>query len=188
MIRSRKSEQAAQSQARPEDDSGFERLFAEYWERIYRVLYRLTGCHAEAEDLALETFWRCWKRPPKDPSSLGGWLYRVATNLGYNALRSAKRRQGYETGSVSDPPEQTYAPNPAGAAEQADERRRVRDVLRKMNPRQAKLLVLRHSGLSYKEVADALGVSTASVGTLLVRAEKEFLKRYESEVSDAPER
>jgi RNA polymerase sigma-70 factor (ECF subfamily) len=47
-----------------------------------------------------------------------------------------------------------------------------------MRPREAQLLILRHSGLAYKEIAAALGVAPGSIGTLLARAEKEFERLY----------
>src|SRR5262249_38187335 len=57
-------------------------------------------------------------------------------------------------------------------------RLRVRAVLAELKPEQAKILILRSSGLSYKETAEALGVGVGSIGTLLARAEAEFEKRY----------
>lgn len=176
------SEQALKSQTSLEDDPGFERLFSEHWESIYRLLFRLTGCPDEAEDLALETFLRFWQRPPRETHSLGGWLYRVAANLGYNALRASRRRRWYETRPVHEPVEPLHPSNPAALVELQEDHRQIRAILSTMSSRQAKLLVLRHSGLSYKEVAEALGIPVSSVGTLLLRAEKEFLKRYQSEV------
>ena len=47
-----------------------------------------------------------------------------------------------------------------------------------MKPKSAKILVLRHTGLSYAEIAAAVRVSPKSVGKLLSRAEKEFEQRY----------
>ena len=72
------------------NSSAFEALFLEHWARVYRLLYRLVGDPAEAEDLALETFLRLHKRfPPHDGEfNLGGWLSRVATNLGLQSIRS----------------------------------------------------------------------------------------------------
>jgi RNA polymerase sigma-70 factor (ECF subfamily) len=54
----------------------------------------------------------------------------------------------------------------------------VRRVLAELKPRDTKLLVLRHSGLSYKELAVALDLSPGSIGSLLTRAERAFAKRY----------
>ncbi len=47
-----------------------------------------------------------------------------------------------------------------------------------MNERQSQLLILRYSGLSYKEIAGSLGLSPTSIGPLLVRAEREFEECY----------
>ena len=160
--------------------AAFEDLFLQHWEKVYGVLFRLTGDRAEAEDLALETFLRLWQRPPAQEQTLAGWLYRVATNLGYNALRSAGRRSRHELDAGMEAlATDTVSPNPAKEAERSEDRQRVQQILQQMQARQAQLLILRHSGLSYQEIADALNVAPASVGTLLVRAEKEFIRLYE---------
>jgi DNA-directed RNA polymerase specialized sigma24 family protein len=74
----------------------FETIFLEQWSQIYSVIFRLVGDQAEAEDLALETFWKLYRDPPSKAENLNGWLYRVAVNQGLNALRSRKRRTYYE--------------------------------------------------------------------------------------------
>jgi len=161
-----------------QDEAEFESVFLQNYTRVYGVLFRLVGDRAEAENLALETFWQLWQRPPARNDNLGGWLYRVATNLGYNALRAAKRRANYEEQAGRDALDLNVSPSPEQEAERAAERGRAHDVLRRMPARDAQLLILRHSGLSYKEIAAALDVSPNSVGTLLARAEEEFEKRY----------
>ena len=161
-------------------DTWLEDAFMEHWNRVYGVLYRLVGERAEAEDLALETFWRLHSRRPRMQGEYGlaGWLYRVATNLGLNALRARKRRQRYET-EAGDLALQTGGPeDPATSYEQRLEGERVRAALRSIKPRSAHILVLRHSGLAYAEIAAALGVAPTSVGTLLVRAEQEFERAF----------
>ncbi len=159
-------------------EAAFEAAFQAHYTRVYGVLFRLVGDRAEAEDLALETFWRLWQRPPRDTGQLGGWLYRVAVRLGYNALRAARRRGRYEIEAGQAVLEGGAPPDPAQAAELADERQRVRAVLQAMPARSAQVLILRHSGLSYQEIAAALNVAPGSVGTLLARAEAEFARRY----------
>jgi len=47
-----------------------------------------------------------------------------------------------------------------------------------MNPRQSQLLILRHSGMAYREIAHTLDLSATSLGPLLLRAETEFERRY----------
>ena len=169
--------------ARQDDDAAaqFDATFLEHWQSVYRALLRLVGDHAEAEDLALETFWRLYQRPPSKQrdreANLGGWLYRVATNLGLNALRAHKRRQQHEMQAGKWAIE-TSTHDPAQAAADEDERRCVREILAQMDARQAQLLILRHSGLAYANLAAALDVAPGSIGTLLARAEREFERRY----------
>ena len=170
-------------QARPKTaekpEPWLEAAFRQHWSRVYGVLFRLVGDSDEAEDLALETFWRLYRRSPVlDENKLGGWLYRVATNLGFNALRSRRRRQQYEARAGVSALEQNKPVDPALAVEQAQERQRVQIALGRMRPRFAKLLVLRYSNLSYIEIAEAIGVAPSSVGTLLARAEAEFERHY----------
>ncbi|MFB3904103.1 MAG: sigma-70 family RNA polymerase sigma factor [Acidobacteriota bacterium] len=165
--------------------TSFEGAFQEHWQRVYRVICRLTGNSADAEDLAVEVFWRLHSqmsanRKPVTP----GWLYRVAVNLGLNSLRASRRRSRYEDAAAQWPTTNRAAGDPLELAAQTEERDRVRSVLARLKPRSARLLILRHSGLSYAELASALGIPAASVGSLLARAEKEFEKSYRSPKSD----
>jgi RNA polymerase sigma-70 factor (ECF subfamily) len=181
MTLSKKRNQAnSASQAAQEggSEAGFEAVFHTHWSQVVQVLARLVGDPAEAEDLALDAFWRLYRHPPRQEQNLGGWLYRVATRLGLNALRARQRRQRYEESAGKDALDNDPPGNPAALVEQAQERRQVRKVLSLMKPRAAQVLILRHSGLSYAEIAAALDVSPGSVGTLLARAEGEFEGRY----------
>ncbi len=157
------------------DARAFESVFYEHYARVYAVLFRLVGNQPEAEDLALDTFWKLWQQPPARADNLGGWLYRVAVRLGYNALRASRGRTRYEQAAL---PEGAKGNDPVEEVERADECARVRAALAEMSERDAQLLVLRYSGLSYKDIADVLGVSPNSIGTLLTRAEEEFENRY----------
>jgi RNA polymerase sigma-70 factor (ECF subfamily) len=170
------------SETEPDSDSGFEAVFAAHWSRVYAALFRLLGNREEAEELALDVFLQLYRRPldaeENGPRNLAGWLYRVATHLGLNALRARKRRRRHEeeAGRLADDP--PAGPDPAGELERTETQRQVRRALAAMKPRSAQFLVLRYSGLSYGELARALQVSAGSVGTLLARAEREFEKRY----------
>jgi RNA polymerase sigma factor (sigma-70 family) len=158
----------------------FESLFSEYWAYVYRILNRLVGDPAEAEDLALETFLRLYHRNPlkEDGFQPGGWLYRVATNLGLRSIRSFKRRERYEIEAGRFALEEAPETRPAELHARAEQQDLARQALAKMNERQSQLLILRHSGLSYKEIAGSLGLAPTSIGPLLVRAEREFEECY----------
>lgn len=158
----------------------FETIFLENWPRVYGLLLRLVGDQAEAEDLALETFLRLYRNPPENHQALnlGGWLHRVAVNLGLNALRNFKRRKRYEEEAGRlDLMENTSA-SPAEIFSIEEDHRITRKILAEINPRQSQLLVLRYSGLAYREIAVIMGLAPSSIGPLLARAETEFEKRF----------
>lgn len=179
-----------QDSSRRNAEAAFEAAFLEHWPRVYGVLFRLVGDRAEAEDLALEAFWRLFQLtraggPPDGRAlNLGGWLYRVATNLGLNAIRAWKRRARYELDAGRSADAGNAGPGPEELLVEAEARQRVRQVLAEMNPRHSQVLILRYSGLAYREIAAAVGVSPKSVGTLLARAEQEFERQYRRATSD----
>ncbi|MBN1934975.1 MAG: sigma-70 family RNA polymerase sigma factor [Anaerolineae bacterium] len=161
-----------------QETTHFDDLFETYWPKVCATLYRLTGDWDDAQDLALEVFYRLHQRPPKDSSRVSSWLYRVATRIGFNALRARQRRWQYEAQAEQVRLEQEIPLDPSVQVEQQETQQRVRRALSEMRPRAAQLLILRHSGLSYAEIADALNVAPGSVGTLLARAESEFTHRF----------
>lgn len=160
------------------DEAQLQQALDQYWSRVCRTLYQLVGSWAEAEDLALEVFYRLHQRPPEDMEVVGSWLYRVATNVGLNALRAHKRRAKYEEAAGRHYLERRSAVDPATELERKETQTRVRAVLAKMRLRSARLLFLRYLGLSYSELAEVLDLAPGSVGKLLSRARKEFERRY----------
>ncbi len=158
----------------------FERHFEQYWASIYRLLRGMVGDPAEAEDLALETMYRLYQNRADGQveGNIGGWLYRVATNLGLHSIRSFRRRERYETSAGRQVFGQRDGDSPQEIAAAEDERQIARRVLAQMSPRQSQLLVLRYSGMAYKDIAAALHLSPTSIGPLLLRAEREFEQRY----------
>ena len=125
----------------------------------------------------METFIRYLEQPPQAGNTTG-WLYRVAVRLGYNSLRAGKRRARYEEKAALYSVSQIAAPRPDEEAERAREQIKVHSILRQLSERDAQLLILHHSGFSYKEIAAALDVSANSIGTLLCRAERAFEKLF----------
>jgi RNA polymerase sigma-70 factor (ECF subfamily) len=175
--------QKANTNTTIDDSSGlqaFEKSFEQYWASIYLLLVRMLGDPAEAEDLALETFYRLYQRhpTPQQGFNVGGWLYRVATNLGLHSIRGFKRREHYEMTAGKGALEESPESRPAEILADKEERLMARAALAQMNPRQSQLLVLRYSGMAYKDIASALNLSPTSIGPLLLRAEREFEKRF----------
>jgi RNA polymerase sigma-70 factor, ECF subfamily len=152
----------------------FEQGFHANYARIARAAARIVGDPARAEEVAVEAFWKLWRTPQAQGEHAMGWVYRTAIRLALNDLRGHQRRTHYE--SQSAPPAAIPTPEEAHAAEQT--RERVRRVLAELEPRDAELLLLRHQGLSYEELAAAIEVKASSIGTLLARAQKAFRKEY----------
>jgi RNA polymerase sigma-70 factor (ECF subfamily) len=156
----------------------FDAAFAEHYDGVFRLLYRMLGDRPESEDLAQETFLRLYRQVfhADRPQNLRAWLYRVASNLALNVRRGDVRRTGRETvaGRQGPPP----ADDPAELVVRRSEQAAVRSVLAGLPARQRQLLMLRHAGLRYRELAEVLDVAPASVGTLLARAEAAFAAAY----------
>lgn len=161
-------------------DPAFESLFSSHYGRVLGILTRLVGGGAQAEELTNEVFWKLYNQPPAAPlwSNIGAWLYRTAVHTGIDALRASARRKQYELAAGEAQTGQRSAPGPLDEMLRAEECGRVRRVLSGMKPAQAQILLMRASGFSYKEIAEAAEVSVNGVGTLLSRAEAEFKKRY----------
>jgi len=171
----RRAEDSAAEQARID----FEAVFQQNWQPLCAVIYRIVGDWTEAEDIALEAFLQLHSRPPAQAGpQLSGWLYRVGTNMGLNALRSRSRRNYYEAQAAVQETLERMVDDPAGLMERRQERELVQAVLAAMKSRSAQLLILRQAGLSYAEIAQVLSVAPGSVGALLARAEAEFAQLY----------
>lgn len=167
------------------DDASFEVLFLRHYERVYAALFALLGHKADAEDVAQQAFLKLYHAPDRlrldgDETNVAGWLYRVALNEGYNALRRQKRRTVWQEQFTRLWPFSTALADPAQVAESHDSQGQVRQILLQLKPRDAKLLLLRHTGLSYAELAAALEVAPGSIGSLLTRAERLFREKYEA--------
>lgn len=155
-------------------DFDFEAVFQAEYGRVSRIIRRVVQDPGRAEDLAVDVFWKLLKNPSAQGPRAGGWLYRTAVRMAIDELRKQARREKYERLAtmlrVLPTPEQTYVQN--------ERQRRVQMVLARLNRRQAELLLLRSDGWSYQELAEALDISPASVGTLLTRAQKAFREEY----------
>lgn len=157
------------------DDAAFEALFSRYYQRVYRAAFSLALSHALAEDAAQEAFVALYRRPPvlESEASLAAWLCRVALNRGSNMLRSERREQA-RLGQLTPDSEA----DPADTVLRDEQRMLVRAALAELPERQIQILALRTAGLSYAEIAEAVGVAASSIGTLLARAERALAAQY----------
>ena len=156
----------------------FEELFMAEYARVTAIANRVLADRVEAEDVAQEVFLDFHRRHPSDAPYAGPWLHAAAAHAALNRIRSRKRRERRELADARSRMAEP-APDPAHAAEIAEQRLEVRRALGRLRPKAAAVLALRYSGLSYAEVGAALGVGTGQVGTLLRRAEQALKKELE---------
>jgi RNA polymerase sigma-70 factor, ECF subfamily len=152
----------------------FDAFFCLQYEHVVETIARVVCDPGRAEELAVEVFWKLWRHPRAHCEMASSWLYRAAVRMALNELRRQARSIWYE--SLAGAPQTSPTPEQAHAA--AEEQHHVRLVLAKMDHRKAELLLLRGSGLSYDDLASALGVNPKSVGSLLSRAQQTFRKEY----------
>jgi RNA polymerase sigma-70 factor (ECF subfamily) len=157
----------------PSFEEAVTELFRQRFHTLFRYLDRLTGDPDVAQDLAQEAFVRLYQRGemPDDPAA---WLTTVATNLFRDTRRTDQRRSALVTEYAADagPSDDGVSVHEGIATEEI--RACVRDVLDTLPLRDRQLLLLRHEGYSYRELAHAVGIAENSVGTLLLRASRAF--------------
>ena len=156
------------------DDESFEALFTAEYARVAGIANRVLADPHEAEDVAQEVFIDFHRLHSAGAQYAPAWLHRAAAHAALNRLRGARRRQRREIAQAAGESDSTM--DPQKQLEVNEDRRQVRQALARMAPRPAAVLVLRASGLSYAEVAQALGVGIGQVGTLLRRAESALRK------------
>jgi RNA polymerase sigma-70 factor (ECF subfamily) len=164
-----------------EERLDLETVFRAQYERIARVIAGVTRNPARAEELAVDVFLKWERTPEAHGENAEGWLYRTAVRVALNELRRKSLRTRYARvvglvmyGKRGPAPDEIFTAQ--------EEEQRVRAVLGALEPREAELLLLRGNDFTYQELAVALNLNPASVGTLLSRAlqafRKEFVRRY----------
>ena len=134
--------------------------------------YALTS--EERQDLAQEILLQAWRSLPnfQNKASPATWFYRVALHTAMNWHRKDKPRRSRQRPLLEV---QTVETEGADGAEQAQQRETVERLYRaihRLPKADAALVLLYLDELSYREMADVLGISESNVGVKLNRAKK----------------
>lgn len=158
-------------------------LFNEHHAPLFRYLSRLTGDADLAEDAAQEAFVRLFQKPP-EPTHMRAWLYKVGTNVVRESRRTATRRQLLLEGGWQRAPHGDAPLAPDAALDKVAARDRVQRALQGLPERDRVILLMREEGFSHKEIAEAVGTTTGSVGTLIARALDRLARELELDEED----
>jgi RNA polymerase sigma-70 factor (ECF subfamily) len=155
------------------DHPALDELFARHRDPAYRVAYRLLGNAEDALDAVQDGFIKALTHLPRFEGrcSFKTWLLRVVSNAALDLGRQRRRRDelsaavtervALDGGATPD------HLDPAREAEEADLRRALAEALRELPEAQRRTFVLHvDGGLSYREVAAAMGIS---IGTVMSR-------------------
>jgi RNA polymerase sigma-70 factor (ECF subfamily) len=146
------------------DSGAFGKLVRLHREGAVNVVYRMCGDAELAEEAAQEAFIRAWTNLPryKPRSPFRNWLYRIATNVAVDALRSQREAVDVEAVHVPD-----GESGPEVLTEVQERGERVRQAVLELPPASRAVVVLReYEDLSYQEIADTLGIP---IGTVMSR-------------------
>jgi RNA polymerase sigma-70 factor (ECF subfamily) len=160
---------------RPADQaasSGFEAFFREHYRAVVRLAYSVLADSQRAQDVAQDVFIAAHRRFPDRTEQAAGWVRVAAVHNALNALRGERRRERRHR--------QLRAVDALPSAEETvidrESRAELRRALGRLPHRSAAVVVMRHGGMSYAEIAAALGVKVGHVGTMLRRAESALCK------------
>lgn len=171
----------------------FETLFDRYEEMLRRHLARIVRDDAATQDLLQETFLRVWTRAEQwdGRGTFKAWLYRIATNLAFNHLRSVRRRREQPLSVPNEwDDEEEYAipawlidalaPDPDAALESGEQRERLRRLVERLPEEKREVFHLVHEmEMSMRDAADELGIPEGTVKSRLYYAKRRLAREWQ---------
>ncbi len=162
-------------------EEAFRQIVSRNQEKVYSVVFRIIGDHAQAEDLTQEVFLRVFRTAGryKPMAKFTTWLYRISTNVALNAIRVRKKVKVLslelsdgEDGSIRrrDIPD-THATAPSARLGVEELKVKIAGAIDALPENQKASFVLnKYEHLNYEEIAEILECSTMAVKSLLSRA------------------
>lgn len=173
------SEQELIQAARSGDQAAFAALVEANQAMVYSLAYRMTGNSEDAADLAQEAFLNAWRGLARfqGQASFSTWLYRLTSNACIDFLRREKRRSTLSLTLEADEEESRQTEvsderwSPEALLDRQESLQAVRRALGQLSDEHREVLLLRElEGLSYREIAQALGLEEGTVKSRIARA------------------
>ncbi len=170
------------------DPDTYRQVYEAHGRGLYNLAYRLLSDRQWAEDVLQETFVRAYTRAEtfRQGGKVSTWLYRICMNLCYDHLRARKYRAmaslDAPTRVQGSPTSQTWSATlasdtaePKEIAEQNDTEETVRQLIDQLPERERTVVLLRqYHGMTFKEIAQILGLTARTVQNCLRRAKQKL--------------
>ena len=156
------------------DERAIGQLYDRYGAVLFAVAYRIAGQRAGAEEGVLEAFAQAWREAPRFEAgrgSVAGWLTTIARSRALDLVRARSRRDRLTAAAAADRPGTSpamgdFRPDPAGALDNDERRRQVRQALETLSAPQREAIELAYfEGLSQSEIAERLQEPLGTVKT-----------------------
>jgi RNA polymerase sigma-70 factor (ECF subfamily) len=147
-------------------------IVAEHGPAVWRTARRLLGNNSDAADCFQDAFLAAFEVAQRQHvRNVAGLLVRLATTRAIDRLRQERRRDRRQAHADERPIRLSAAADPAGQAQTRDLAEQLRRAISKLPPHEAKAFALRYlEDMSYREIAEELGIRTNAAGVLLHRA------------------
>jgi RNA polymerase sigma-70 factor (ECF subfamily) len=162
------------------DQAAFQALYERHHRMVYNLAFRLLGNHADAEEVLPDVFVKVWQKAGefRGQSRVSTWLYRVASNMAMDRLRSARvgKEVFYEDLSLAEkemPDRGASAETPEESVLRQEDQRALASALGRLGPEDRLLVTLYHlQGCSYAEIEEITGVTPVNIKSKLFRARR----------------
>jgi RNA polymerase sigma-70 factor (ECF subfamily) len=152
--------------------------FTELRDELVSTLCYMLGNAEDAQDVAQETFLRCWRSQEglPDVHDLRAWIFRVGLNAAKDLQRSAWRRRVKPLLEVDNMP-MTGTLSPLRGLEDQETVERVREALMNLRPEEKEVFLLRQNGeLTYEQIAELQGRPVGTIKTQMRTALQKLRK------------
>lgn len=158
-----------------------EQIVSLYESRLLRYVTRLTGNPSVAEDIVQNTFIKLaayWKEELKDSGSLSVWLHRVAHNESVDWVKREVKRDDLHKRYHEQIGEHFFPSESQGGASVLGSTAVVlEEALNTLTDRERNIVILKiYEEMSYKEIAEIMGLTESNVGFILHGAIKKLSK------------
>lgn len=174
------------------DLEAFTNLIEKYQKMVVTTCRNFVSNYADAEDVAQDVFIELYESLPsfRNESKLSTWIYRIAVNKSLNFVKKRKRELLFSSFSKRGNAHHNPIIEGSDQSDEADFRiakqeqlKILRQAINKLPENQKIAIILnKYQELSYKEVADIMGVSLSSVESLIFRSKINLQKYLNNEL------